>query len=145
MAAIIDTRTRYQSLAPAASCPPRHLSAVAVPSSFGVGPRRHPVPVAVEPLFGPGTLAAMVAVVLVAVLFAVGVGAGAFSALVPTPGAEPISASQGRVVVVEPGDSVWSIARSIQPDGDVRPLVHRMVQANGSAPLQPGQEILVPA
>jgi nucleoid-associated protein YgaU len=86
----------------------------------------------------------MVAAVLVAMVLAIGVGAGAFSSLVPTPGAAPIAAAEARVVVVEPGDSVWSIARSLQPEGDVRPLVHTIVQANGAEPLQPGQEILVP-
>ncbi|NLD76616.1 MAG: LysM peptidoglycan-binding domain-containing protein [Acidimicrobiales bacterium] len=131
MAAIIEPRTHlHGATSYRPSRPPRHLSAVAVP---------------VEPLFSPAALAAMAAALLVAVLLALGIGAGAFSGLVPTPGSEPIAAADARVVVVEPGDSVWSIARSIQPEGDLRPLVHRIVQANGAAPLQPGQQLVVPA
>lgn len=147
MAAIIEPRTFHHGPAPRPSRPPRHLSAVAVPASYGTRSTSRPAPVAVEAeeaLFSPAAMAAMVAAVLIAALLALGIGAGAFSSLVPTPGAEPIAASQGRVVMVEAGDSVWSIARSIQPDGDLRPLVHRIVQANGSAPLQPGQELVVP-
>src|SRR5262249_26165640 len=33
--------------------------------------------------------------------------------------------------VVQPGDTLWSIARSLQPDGDVRPLVGDLRAANG--------------
>jgi hypothetical protein len=97
-----------------------------------------------EPLLPGSTVAAMVAAVVVAALLALGIGMGAFSALVPTPGAATLAADEGRTVVVEPGDSVWSIARAIQPEGDLRPLVHRIVQVNGAAPLQPGQQLVVP-
>lgn len=42
-------------------------------------------------------------------------------------------------VVVQPGDSMWSIARAHQPVGDIRPLVDLLIEANGSAELVPGQ------
>lgn len=149
MAAIVQPRTHHHgATAYRASRPPRHLSAVATLPA-GRGPGRRPAPsatvVPVEPLFSPSALAAMAAAVVITTMLALGIGAGAFSGLVPTPGSEPIAAAAGRVLVVEPGDSVWSIARSIQPEGDLRPLVHRIVQANGAAPLQPGQQIVVPA
>lgn len=149
MAAIVQPRTHLNGATPyRSSRPPRHLSAVATLPA-GHGARHRPVPsavvVPVEPLFSPAAMAAMVAAVVITIVLALGIGAGAFSGLVPTPGSEPIAAVDGRVLVVEPGDSVWSIARSIQPEGDLRPLVHRIVQANGSAPLQPGQQIVVPA
>jgi hypothetical protein len=67
-----------------------------------------------------------------------------------TLGGVPASAPEGnitgppaRVVVVQPGDTVWTIARAVQPDGDVRPLVDTLL-ANHPAPLQPGDHLLVP-
>lgn len=47
--------------------------------------------------------------------------------------------------VVQPGDTLWSIARSLQPEGDVRPVVHGLLDANGGAPaLSVGQVLMVP-
>jgi hypothetical protein len=47
--------------------------------------------------------------------------------------------------VVQPGDTLWSIARSLQPDGDVRPLVHGLLDGNGGAAvLSVGQVLMVP-
>jgi len=43
-----------------------------------------------------------------------------------------------QVYVVEPGDTMWSIARSLHPDGDVRPLVDRLIEINGGAELRAG-------
>ena len=149
MAAIIEPRTHnLGATAFGPSRPPRHLSAVAVPVAAGPAGHGRAVPFVVErpvePLLAPATVAAMIATVVVAALLALGIGGGAFSALVPAPGDAAATASGGRVVVVEPGDSVWSIARSVQPEGDVRPLVHRIIQANGGSPLQPGQQLVVP-
>lgn len=58
----------------------------------------------------------------------------------------PAAVSQGQVVsrTVEPGDTLWSIARRIQPEGDVRPLVDRITSTRGGRPLQVGEEITVP-
>jgi hypothetical protein len=67
-----------------------------------------------------------------------------------TLGGVPASAPEGpfpdtaaRVVIVQPGDTVWSIARDLTPQGDIRALVDDLVEANGSA-LQPGDRLLVP-
>ena len=48
------------------------------------------------------------------------------------------------VVTVGPGDSLWSIARSVEPDGDPRPLVSALIEANGGSSLQIGQQIVIP-
>lgn len=58
----------------------------------------------------------------------------------------PAAASAGHVVthVVGPGDTLWSIARRVQPEGDVRPLVDGITRMRGSGPLQVGEEITVP-
>jgi hypothetical protein len=43
--------------------------------------------------------------------------------------------------VVEPGDTLWVIARRLQPKGDVRATVDRLVKANGGADLHVGERI----
>lgn len=150
MAAILDPRSHPRTTpVPTRSVPPRHLAAVtAAPAGPRSPGRPHPravvVPAAEDALLTPAMLAAAAAAVVAAILLSLGIGSGAFSALVPTPGSAPAAGSAATVVVVEPGDSIWSIARQVQPSGDVRPLVHRIIQANGSSPLHPGQELVVP-
>lgn len=63
------------------------------------------------------------------------------AAVVP-PGAAP---SPAPVHVVQPGDTLWSVARSLEPDGDVRPLVARLRAASGGGPLVPGQRLRLDA
>ena len=46
--------------------------------------------------------------------------------------------------VVQPGDTLWSIARRLQPDGDVRPLVDQLVDLNGGTDLAVGQRLPIP-
>ena len=53
-------------------------------------------------------------------------------------------ASIGHPYIVQRGDSLWSVARSLQPEGDVRMLVHRLQLANGVISLQAGATIVVP-
>jgi hypothetical protein len=98
----------------------------------------------------PGTLVAGLATALVVALALVGlvhlVGAGTaasgpVSTAAPSPtvvAAAPVAAS---TVVVRPGDTLWTIARSLQPEGDVRDLVDRLVTRAGGAQLTPGQRI----
>ena len=98
-------------------------------------------------------LAAAVAAIVAALVLALAIGNGAFARLVPDPptsrpavASAPAAASMaGATVTVEAGDTLWSIARRVQPTGDVRPLVDRLTAAYGSAPLQVGQEVVVPA
>lgn len=52
--------------------------------------------------------------------------------------------ASAQVVEVAPGDTFWSIARRLQPDGDVRPLVDRLVRDHGGAVLLVGEEIALP-
>ncbi|GIU90011.1 MAG: hypothetical protein KatS3mg010_1110 [Acidimicrobiia bacterium] len=50
-------------------------------------------------------------------------------------------------VVVEPGDTLWSIARRVAPDRDPREVVDALVAARGTAAVVPGEAItwLAPA
>jgi nucleoid-associated protein YgaU len=49
-------------------------------------------------------------------------------------------------VVVQPGDTLWSIATSLDGDGDVRAVVDEIQELNGlnGAALVPGQTLLLP-
>jgi len=66
-----------------------------------------------------------------------------------TLGGVPASASEGslvpRVYVVHQGDTLWSIARQLQPNGDPRPLVDRLERAAPHRVLHPGDVIPLPA
>jgi hypothetical protein len=44
-------------------------------------------------------------------------------------------------VVVQPGDTLWSIARRLQPSGDVRQLVDRLASRAGGAAVASGQRL----
>lgn len=71
-------------------------------------------------------------------------GAGPLSAPGPATGVEtrPVATS---VYVVRSGDTLWSIARRMQPEGDVRPLVQHL-DAQVDGPLRAGQRLeLVPS
>ena len=48
-------------------------------------------------------------------------------------------------VIVQPGDTLWSIARRVQPTGDVRPLVARIAAQRDGRALQVGETIVLPA
>jgi LysM repeat protein len=86
-----------------------------------------------------GTLALVVALLALA---GVRSAAGALG-IVPASGSERAPAST-RTYVVQPGDTVWKIARRIQPVGEVRPLVDRIVKANGGASVQIGDRLELP-
>lgn len=86
------------------------------------------------------TVVALLLVVLVAA-GAVAAGRGAFADVVPEP-APPAAAV--RTVTALPGDTLWTIARRLQPGTDVRSLVDQLVALNGSS-LVPGQAVHIPA
>ncbi len=50
---------------------------------------------------------------------------------------------ESTVHVVQPGETLWSIARGLDPDGDVRLVVDRLIDRNGHAPLVVGQRLEV--
>ena len=47
-------------------------------------------------------------------------------------------------VVVQPGDTLWTIAADVAPDADVRITVDQLIALNGASPIVPGQELVVP-
>lgn len=141
------------------STPPRRPALRLVDTSEGL---LRP-PVAVRPARRSiaaelGLDSAALLMVSIAFLIVVGgviaLGQGRFSDLAadPTPAATPAAASAapapaaspGTMVTVRSGDSMWSIARRLQPTGDVRSLVDALVAANGGSSIAPGDRLTVP-
>jgi Tfp pilus assembly protein FimV len=56
-------------------------------------------------------------------------------------GASGTPVPEGATYVVQPGDTVWSIAEQLAPTGDVRGMVDRLVDLNGGAALEVGQHL----
>jgi len=48
------------------------------------------------------------------------------------------------VHVVQPGETLWDIARAIAPEADPRVVVAMLIERNGDAPLQAGQRLELP-
>lgn len=132
--------------------------------SRGASPRLSPVP---EP--GPVTTARPVAAAatfrrrrLVAMVLLIGlaftiqstatslIGAVWADQAVPggTPAAQVVAplevpgpAGSRHEYVVQPGDSLWTIAERLQPAGDIRPLVDALSERAGSSSVRVGQRI----
>jgi len=92
-------------------------------------------------------LAALVLVVGLAVLLAVGLGAVADLAEVGATGPQPVSGQPapvaGQTYVVQPGDTLWTIAEEIAPGDDPRPVVDALRDANGGPELEVGTELIL--
>jgi len=84
----------------------------------------------------------VLAIVLVSsLLSAAGTIAAAFG---DVPASVPGRRPSHRTHLVQPGETLWSIARSMHPTGDINALVDRLERANGGASLRVGQRLLVP-
>jgi hypothetical protein len=62
-------------------------------------------------------------------------------------GPPPLGASRpGHTVVytVRPGDTLWSIASRMDPDGDPRPLVAELTEQLGATRVVPGERLVLP-
>ena len=53
------------------------------------------------------------------------------------------SPAVGKTYVVQPGDTLWSIAAAIAPDSDPRPVVHALRAANGGPDVQVGERLII--
>ncbi|HJU96852.1 MAG TPA: LysM peptidoglycan-binding domain-containing protein [Jiangellaceae bacterium] len=86
--------------------------------------------------------------VLVALLWVVLAAAAAFAFLRPGVGSTDVGQIETTTVVIEAGDTVWALARSIDSGADPRALVDTIVELNGlrsGADIRPGDVLLVPA
>lgn len=84
-------------------------------------------------------------VVLLAAPIALALGVLASTGSVQASGDTPAGAANGHVVV-QPGQSLWSIARSLAPQADTRATVAAIVELNGldGSVVHPGQSLVVP-
>jgi hypothetical protein len=60
----------------------------------------------------------------------------------------PVQALAGpgdQIVVAQPGDTFWALARELAPDRDVRPVVDLLVRVNGGSSIDSGQRLIIPA
>lgn len=88
----------------------------------------------------------LMAIAACGTLLGAGSLAGAGQGPPPAPRAVVLDASpvMASTYLVQPGDTLWSVARRLQPEGDVRPLVTRLRAASGGGPLAPGQRLRLP-
>ena len=82
-----------------------------------------------------------VAVGLAALAMAGKAGAALGGSPLAVPERRPAATSQS---VVQPGDSLWSIAARLEPGHDPRPVVDALAAARGGAPLVPGEVVTLP-
>ena len=93
--------------------------------------------------------ALLLAATVVAVLALAFVGARVLLSGPSVPPAErPASPSSpapavDRVHVVQPGDTLWTVARALDPDGDVRDTVDRLAARHGDGPLRVGERLVL--
>jgi hypothetical protein len=59
----------------------------------------------------------------------------------PSGGAAAVPGLEGGTYVVQPGDSLWSIALRLKPGDDPRPVVDELSRRAGGAALRPGQRL----
>ena len=120
----------------------RHLATVRIGSYMPPSPQRTPALVYRRRRMVAVLVAASLAAVLI---LAVGALVGSFTGIgtdasLPEGGVNP-----GAVYVVQPGDTFWDLARRLEPTGDPRPLVARLVAAHGSPALVAGDRLALPA
>jgi nucleoid-associated protein YgaU len=87
-------------------------------------------------------LAVVTALVVAVFLLASSALAGGAGGGVPSPATGGSAAPV--VHVVQPGDTLWSIAGKVAPGADVRLTVDRLVELNGGAPLEVGDRLVLP-
>lgn len=88
-----------------------------------------------------GRLLAAAATLLIAVLTLIGIA----SRVGPLTDASPVPASAPAQVVVAPGETLWSIAERVAPQGDPRTVISQLRKLNNlpTTDVHPGQTLLL--
>jgi len=135
IAAPAGRRTSSPRSAVSGAAAPRPVAARATRSGSDAVPLR---------LTRRGRRLARTVIVLMAVLTALVLSVTARSSSVEAGNAPAEAATT--TVVVQPGQTLWTVARSIAPNADVRLTVARIQDLNGitGAAVRPGQQLVVP-
>ena len=83
--------------------------------------------------------------VVVALILGLGLGLMSFGRQAGANRTAEAEAADAVTIVVEPGDTIWGIARTLAPGADPRPMADSLADLAGGTELQPGQRIVVPA
>ncbi len=130
---------------PAPEWPPR-LRLVPSPSPSAPSPFEE-APARPRPALSPAQARRRRRGVLITIGLLVAVGLSVMGA--PSSGTDrsplpAVGTETAAVYVVQPGDTLWSIAGGLAPDRDRRAAVDRLAAANGGADLLVGQRLIVP-
>jgi hypothetical protein len=106
-------------------------------------PRPRPLTAGVYRRRRIGAALAVVTLVVLGYLAVLGLGVALAGPTGGAAGTASSSAHGSRSYVVQPGDTLWSIARSLHPSGDLRPVVDALESRAGGAALVPGQRLQV--
>lgn len=90
-------------------------------------------------------LLAVAAVLGLAQLIQAGIGGGPLTTTGAAAGSSAAIPAGTRYYVVQPGDTLWSIADRVDPNGDERPLVDALVRETGGSSLYPGERVAIPS
>ena len=132
--------------------PVRHLHLVTEPVAPAPTARRSPVRVMLAGL-GLAVLVAFAAMGIVPFLGADAAAftpassadttspAGADAHIASAPVVAPVAVAAPTEIIVQSGDSLWTVARRLQPQGDLRGLVDRLIERVGSTSVTRGQHI----
>jgi hypothetical protein len=83
------------------------------------------------------------ALVLASVLWLAGWVLGSLGGS-PLAASEPARPVTGHTYVVQPGDTLWSVATRLGRGGDIRRTVQELADANGGSAIVVGQQLVVP-
>jgi hypothetical protein len=83
------------------------------------------------------------AIVVPAVSLAAQAGSALGGSSLAAPERHPTAENLTRVVV-EPGDTLWSIAEQLVDGGDPRPVVDALIEARGTTVVVPGETVVWP-
>lgn len=132
MAAVMTTPRSLERYPVEEDLRPVHLTLVPAP----------PVGVGRPPRVSAGTYwrrrAAVVLGALLVVLMAGQAGAALGSSPLAAPGRPPSVVRY----VVQPGDSLWTVAGHVAPDEDPRPVMDALAEARHDAPLEVGETVV---
>lgn len=89
-------------------------------------------------------LLAMVAIALLLALASPWSGRGQTGLTAPGPTAAGTTLSPHSTYTVQPGDTLWSIAERLDPQGDPRPTMTTLSRQVGSDTVRPGERLVLP-